>query len=76
MMSVPVGGYGAGSSAAGAPNRQRMATEQWEIEEGVPPVIGEMGPFFVEPEEVDEDERLRVEFEGWYNRLMLPWNEG
>ncbi|MEV0267580.1 hypothetical protein AB0H43_02280 [Hamadaea sp. NPDC050747] len=77
MMGVPMSGYGGGAAAPGAISRQRMATEQWEVEEGVPPVIGETGPFFLEEdEEVDDEQRIREDFEDWYNRYMLPWNEG
>lgn len=76
MMGYPMSSFGAGATHGNLSNRQRMATEQWEIEEGVPPVIGEIGPFFVEEEEIDDEDRLRKDFEDWYNRYMLPWNEG
>ena len=73
MMGVPVGGYGAGGSSGAS--RQRMATEQWEISHGVPPVIGEAGPFREEEEPKEEAEAAREEFEDWYNRVALPWEE-
>ncbi|MCP2326266.1 hypothetical protein HDA40_004773 [Hamadaea flava] len=76
MMSVPVGGYGGGAAASEGSGRQKMATEQWEVAEGVPPVIGEAGPFFEEEKEPDDEQRMRQEFEDWYNRTMLPWTEG
>ncbi|MEV6970267.1 hypothetical protein AB0M47_34685 [Hamadaea sp. NPDC051192] len=76
MMGYPMSSPSGGGARADTANRQRMATEQWEIEEGVPPVIGEMGPFFVEEEEPNDEDQLRKDFENWYNRYMLPWNEG
>ncbi|NUT19438.1 MAG: hypothetical protein HOV77_09640 [Hamadaea sp.] len=76
MMGYPMGSPGAAGAGSGIASRQRMATEQWQVDEGVPPVIGEMGPFFVEEAEIEEEDHLRQDFEDWYNRYMLPWNEG
>ena len=76
MMGVPVGGYGGAAGSGAGASRQRMATEQWEVSHGVPPVIGEAGPFLEEEEEPqDEAGAAREEFEDWYNRVALPWNE-
>jgi len=75
MMGVPVGSYGGAAGSGAGSNRQRMATEQWEVSHGGPPVIGEAGPFLQEEEPQDEAEAAREEFEDWYNRVALPWNE-
>lgn len=76
MMGYPMaGGYGAPGSA-GSPARQRMGTEQWEVAKGVPPQIGDTGPFF-EEEPDPEAERARAaidDFEDWYANVAMPWN--
>jgi hypothetical protein len=74
VMGMPMGGYGGGAGSGGAANRQRMATEQWEVAHGVPPVIGEV----VAAEEEQEEEAVNAaqeEFEEWYRRIATPWEE-
>jgi hypothetical protein len=75
MMGMPMGGYAGGAGGGGAANRQRMATEQWEVAHGVPPVIGEIP--VVEEEEREEEavNAAQEEFEEWYRRIATPWED-
>jgi len=75
VMGMPMGGYGGGAGSGMAANRQRMATEQWEVAHGVPPVIGEV---LAAEEDEQEEEALNAaqeEFEEWYRRIATPWEE-
>lgn len=75
-MGYPVGGNFGASVSAATPARQRMGTEQWKVAEGVPPLIGDEGPFFEEepdPEEERTDSKFD-DFEEWYAHVAMPWN--
>ena len=69
MIGVP--GW-AGGSRAGEPTK-RIATEQWEVAVGVPPVIKPPEvPDVEERREVEVDEELE-RFREWYRELSMPW---
>jgi hypothetical protein len=67
-------GAGVGGRDGGQVSRRQMATEQWEVAVGVPPVIRPPEPPESEdpPPEVDEE---RERFEEWYRHISMPWTQ-
>lgn len=72
MFGMP-GVPGAAAGARETSNRQRMATEQWEVAKGVPPVIEPPKSTAEDPsEDAPTDEEL-ADYEKWYERVSAPW---
>lgn len=69
VMTPGAGAPGGGDRGA---RRQRMGTEHWKVDEGVPPVIGDAGPFHVDEE--GPDPYLLETFEQWYAHVATPWD--
>jgi hypothetical protein len=64
---------GVGQADANRSNRQRMATEQWEIARGGPSVIGTAKPWYkIDEEEEGEDPVERLE--QWIKIVGTPWD--
>jgi hypothetical protein len=70
MFGMPTGRGGGGGLESS--NRQRMATEQWEVAKGGPGIIGEPLPWRIaEPEDPAED--ILDQFEKWIKVKGYPW---
>lgn len=73
MMTAAGGGPAGQSSRRG--KRQRMGSEEWEVAEGVPPVIGDPPPPLPPDDEGQETptSELEDEFQRWFGRIAEPW---
>jgi hypothetical protein len=65
-------GLGGGSRENTTAYRQRMATEQWEVAVGVPPVIKPSEPSVPDDTQTQVDEE-KERFEEWYREISEPW---
>ncbi|MEV6968615.1 hypothetical protein AB0M47_26220 [Hamadaea sp. NPDC051192] len=70
MMVGAAGAPMSGQSGEGGRKRQRMGTEEWEVAQGVPPVIGSVEdlPQVEEAAPPEEDA-----FDRWFTQLASPW---